>query len=365
MAKISFDNVRKKFGNLVAVQDNSFTIEDGEFFVLLGPSGCGKSTTMRLISGLEDVTEGTIRIGDEVVNGIPASKRNIAMAFQEIALYPHMTVFENISSPLRAEGRPKEEIRPRVENTAQMLEIEELLDRDPGELSGGQRQRVAIGRAVVREPRAFLLDEPFSSLDQMLRIELQKELQRLQDKTDVTTVFVTHDQEEAMVLADRIAVMKNGGIQQIGTPRDIYRRPSNTFVADFIGNPSMNFFDMSVEGGELLIGGVVYDDIEGRSLDTATTMAARPEDIRPIINESDRERLVANVELVEMHGGTTYIICKLGEKEITIEKPRDYDVKEGDQIALDFNFSGVNFFDKNGESINEQQSAQYPEQIDQ
>lgn len=365
MTKITFENVRKEFGDLVAVKDNSFTIRDGEFFVLLGPSGCGKSTTMRLISGLEKTTEGTIRIGDEVVNGVPPSKRNVAMVFQEIALYPHMTVFENISSPLRADGMSRNEIKPRVEDVAHMLEIGELLDRSPKELSGGQRQRVAIGRAVVREPQAFLLDEPFSSLDQMLRIELQKELQRLQDKTSVTTIFVTHDQEEAMVLADRIAVMKDGDIQQIGTPKDIYRKPSNTFVADFIGNPSMNFFNIDSSGNNLQIEGVVYDGVDTTPLESATTMAARPEDIRPVIDGSDSERLLADVELLEMHGGTTYLICKIGGEDVTVEKPREYSVDEGETIKITFDFDGVNFFDENGELVDRQPLAQQPERVDQ
>jgi multiple sugar transport system ATP-binding protein len=243
MTQVRVDQVTKKFGNVVAVDDISIDFKDGQLTVLVGPSGCGKTTLLRMIAGLEDVSAGSIYIGDRLVNDVPAWHRNTAMVFQNYALYPHMSVFDNMAYPLRARRVPAREIKERVEKTAAALGIRELLGRKPRELSGGQMQRVAVGRAIVRTPDAFLMDEPLSNLDAKLRVEMRAELKRLQKDLGVTTIYVTHDQAEAMTMADRLIVMRNGHIQQAGTPEDLYLRPRNMFVAGFIGSPSMNFLD--------------------------------------------------------------------------------------------------------------------------
>lgn len=349
MAQTELSQLRKEYGDVTAVDDFSLTLADGEFLVLLGPSGCGKSTTLRMVAGLEDTTAGTIRVDDETVNEQGPAARDFAMVFQQVALYPHMTVQENISSPLRAAGTDRETIDSHVEHTAELLDIEELLDRKPGELSGGQQQRVAIGRALVREPQAFLLDEPFSKLDQKLRTQLQKELKRLQDETGVTTMFVTHDQEEAMILADRIAIMNDGELQQVGTPEAIYEQPANRFVADFIGNPAMNFFEVEAADDVLHVEGAPYGDVAATDVHAAHSMAARPEDItvRSTSTPSD-DRLSVDVELIEMHGSMTYLICTLDDTELTILEHGDETVEEGDTLALEFDFDSINLFDENG-----------------
>jgi len=351
MVHAELRELRKEYDDVVAVDDVSLSLEDGEFLVLLGPSGCGKSTTLRMIAGLEDATSGEIVVDGEVVNDQSPAERDFALVFQQVALYPHMSVFDNISSPLRAAGVEKSAVEERVTKTAELLDIAELLERDPGELSGGQQQRVAIGRALVREPKAFLLDEPFSKLDQKLRIQLQKELKQLQEEMNITTVFVTHDQEEAMVLADRIAVMDAGHLQQIDTPENIYRKPRNRFVADFIGNPTMNFFDADVQEGTLHVDDVAYESADTPGSGEVASMAARPEDIHVEPAEADDDRLVATVDLVEMRGSTAYFICQLDGRELTILKEDNDDVTEGDRLALDFDFDAVNFFDETGERV--------------
>ena len=241
--RISFQNVSKAFGETKVVDDLSLEIAEGEFVVLLGPSGCGKTTTLRMLAGLETVTSGDIFIGDERVNDVPTQKRDLAMVFQSYALYPHMSIAENIGYPLRVRKLGKNERENRVARVAKMLEIEALLDRKPRQLSGGERQRVALARAIVREPRAYLMDEPLSNLDARLRVQMRGELKRLQHQLGTTTIYVTHDQAEAMTLASRVAVMKKGRLQQFDTPLNIYNRPANRFVAEFVGNPSMNFLD--------------------------------------------------------------------------------------------------------------------------
>jgi multiple sugar transport system ATP-binding protein len=252
MAAITMNHIVKRYGDgFPAVNDISLDVQDGEFMILVGPSGCGKSTLLRMIVGLEDITSGEMRIGDKVVNKIAPRKRNLAMVFQNYALYPHLTVFENIAFPLRLAKRPEEEVRRRVAEAADLLELEEHLDRKPANLSGGQRQRVAMGRAIVRQADAFLFDEPLSNLDAKLRGQMRTEISRLQRRLGVTTVYVTHDQVEAMTLGDRVAVLRKGVLQQVGTPRELYEQPVNLFVAGFIGSPSMNFLPASVEGTHL------------------------------------------------------------------------------------------------------------------
>src|SRR6187431_915536 len=240
---IEFRNVTKHFGGASVVDDLSLEIRDGEFVVLLGPSGCGKTTTLRMLAGLETVSTGDIYIGDERINDVPTQHRDLAMVFQSYALYPHMTIAENIAYPLRVRKLDKQERAKRVNDVAAMLEIEPLLDRKPRQLSGGERQRVALARAIVREPRAYLMDEPLSNLDARLRVQMRGELKRLQHQLGTTTIYVTHDQAEAMTLASRVAVMKRGKLQQFDTPLNIYNQPANRFVAEFVGSPSMNFID--------------------------------------------------------------------------------------------------------------------------
>lgn len=247
MAKVRLEHVWKRFGKVVAVKDFNLETEDGEFVVFVGPSGCGKTTTLRMIAGLEEVSEGRIYIGDRLVNDVPPKDRDIAMVFQNYALYPHMNVYENMAFGLRLRRYPKDEIDRRVKEAARILKIEHLLNRKPRELSGGQRQRVAMGRAIVREPKVFLMDEPLSNLDAKLRVEMRAEIAKLQRRLGVTTIYVTHDQVEAMTLGHRIVVMKDGEIQQVDTPLNLYDFPANRFVAGFIGSPSMNFIRAGVE----------------------------------------------------------------------------------------------------------------------
>ena len=246
MATVTFEHVWKKYGEVVAVNDLNLEIQDGEFMVLVGPSGCGKTTSLRMIAGLEEISQGTMRIGDRVVNDLAPKDRDVAMVFQSYALYPHMTVRDNLAFGLKLRKVPKDEIKRRVDEAARTTELTNLLDRKPKQLSGGQRQRVALGRAIVREPAVFLMDEPLSNLDAKLRVATRAELARLHQRLKTTTVYVTHDQVEAMTMGDRIAVMSNGLLQQVGSPQDLYRTPVNRFVAGFIGSPSMNFVDVEV-----------------------------------------------------------------------------------------------------------------------
>ena len=255
MAGIALSNINKIYGNSFhALHDLSFDIKDGEFMVFVGPSGCGKSTALRMIAGLETITSGDLRIGDKVVNDVDPKDRDIAMVFQSYALYPHKTVRENIAFPLLMAGLPKTEIANRVEEAARILELTNLLDRKPALLSGGQRQRVAMGRAIVRKPAAFLMDEPLSNLDAKLRVQMRAEIARIQKKLNVTTIYVTHDQVEAMTMGDRVAVMKGGVLQQVDTPQNLYSRPDNVFVAAFIGSPSMNLYAATLDGSGLTLG---------------------------------------------------------------------------------------------------------------
>jgi len=248
MASVTYEHVTKRFGDVVAVNDLDIHVEDKEFLVLLGPSGCGKTTTLRLLAGLEEITEGNIYIGDRLVNDVPPKDRDIAMVFQSYALYPHMSVYDNMAFGLKLRKTPKDEIDRRVREAAQMLGIEQLLDRKPKQLSGGQRQRVAVGRAIVREPQVFLMDEPLSNLDAKLRVQARAELSKLHHRLGTTFIYVTHDQTEAMTMGSRIALLKDGILQQFDTPQNLYDYPVNVFVAGFIGSPSMNFFDATLTG---------------------------------------------------------------------------------------------------------------------
>ena len=254
MASVTYEHVSKRFGDVVAVNDLNIEIEDKEFLVFVGPSGCGKSTSLRMLAGLEEITEGEILIGDRVVNDVPPKDRDIAMVFQSYALYPHMSVYDNMAFGLKLRKVPKTEIDKRVKEAAQILGIEHLLDRKPKQLSGGQRQRVAVGRAIVREPNVFLMDEPLSNLDAKLRVQARAEISKLHQRLGTTFIYVTHDQTEAMTMGTRIAVLKDGVLQQIDTPQHLYDTPNNIFVAGFIGSPSMNFFDATLimENGKMI-----------------------------------------------------------------------------------------------------------------
>jgi multiple sugar transport system ATP-binding protein len=304
MATIEFAHVTKRFADgIVAVDDLSLGVGDGEFLILVGPSGCGKTTALRMVAGLEEVSSGEIRIGERVVNDVQPSRRDIAMVFQSYALYPHMTVAENISFPLRQQRLPKAEIDARVQEAARFLSIEELLGRRPKELSGGQRQRVAMGRAIVRKPQAFLMDEPLSNLDAKLRVQMRAELISLHQRLGVTTVYVTHDQTEAMTLGDRVAVLDKGVVQQVDPPEKLYREPANTFVASFIGSPSMNFLRGRLTGDSVRLGSYSLElsDAVARRLGGGgdVLVGVRPEDFELARGTAG---LRAEIQIVEQLG---------------------------------------------------------------
>ncbi|WP_061004142.1 ABC transporter ATP-binding protein [Mycolicibacterium mucogenicum] len=324
MAEIVLENVTKSYdGGATAVQDLSLTIADGEFLILVGPSGCGKSTTLNMIAGLEDISSGELRIGGERVNEKEPRDRDIAMVFQSYALYPHMTVRQNIAFPLTLAKMPKAEIAAKVEETAKILDLTALLDRKPAQLSGGQRQRVAMGRAIVRSPKAFLLDEPLSNLDAKLRVQMRTEIARLQARLGTTTVYVTHDQTEAMTLGDRVVVMSGGVAQQVGTPDELYNEPANLFVAGFIGSPSMNFFPATRTdvGVQLPFGEVTLSDEARAALDQQRPSAdliagVRPEqfDDASVIDAYARIQSLTfevDAELVESLGADKYVHFRL------------------------------------------------------
>src|SRR5947207_506684 len=279
MSEVRYEDVRKVFaGGAVALDDLTLTIDDGEFMILVGPSGCGKSTALRLVAGLERPTSGRIAIGGVVVNDVSPRDRDIAMVFQNYALYPHMTVFRNLAFGLREHGTPKGEVARRVAHISAMLGLDDLLKRRPAQLSGGQRQRVAMGRPLVREPKAFLLDEPLSNLDAKLRVQMRAELKRIHQRLGITTIYVTHDQVEAMTLADRIVVMSAGRVQQIGRPQDVYRQPANLFVAGFIGSPPMNLVRATVAGGRIQAGELSLP--ANGAVDGEIALGLRPQDLR-------------------------------------------------------------------------------------
>ncbi|MEX0973365.1 MAG: sn-glycerol-3-phosphate ABC transporter ATP-binding protein UgpC [Solirubrobacterales bacterium] len=314
MAEITLDGVSKVFGDgFEAVKEMDLEIGDGEFMILVGPSGCGKSTALRMIAGLEDISGGEVKIGGEVVNERAPKDRDIAMVFQNYALYPHMTVRENMGFALKLAGAEKEEIDRKVEDAAKTLDLTQHLDRRPANLSGGQRQRVAMGRAIVRDPKAFLMDEPLSNLDAKLRVQMRTEVAKLQSKLETTTVYVTHDQTEAMTLGDRVAVMRGGALQQVGTPAELYEDPLNLFVAGFIGSPAMNFMPAEIEGGKvkLPIGEAELGDEVQRGEDGPVVAGLRPESFEDaeLVGDLAGERGIvfeAEIDLVESLGSDLY-----------------------------------------------------------
>jgi multiple sugar transport system ATP-binding protein len=346
---ISLNQVRKSFGNSVVVDDLSMEINEGEFVVLLGPSGCGKTTTLRMIAGLEQATSGDILIDDSRVNDLPPQKRDVAMVFQSYALYPHMTVAENIAYPLRVRKIPGAEIQNQVKQTALMLEIEPLLARRPRELSGGERQRVALARAIVRHPKAFLMDEPLSNLDAKLRLQMRGELKRLQQELATTTVYVTHDQAEAMTLGHRVAVMNKGKLQQFDTPLEIYHRPANRFVAEFVGSPSMNLIDGEIDDASRTFaaagGRLRLTNIPGEIRHSAVTLGIRPENVR-LSDAAQDGWFAGKVYVTELMGSETFVIVEIGKEKIVARGPGDFRAETGSDVWIHFDPGKAHWFDR-------------------
>jgi multiple sugar transport system ATP-binding protein len=342
VAGITLDGVTKRFSaEVVAVNEVSLEIGDGEFMVLVGPSGCGKSTLLRMIAGLEEVTDGRIDIGDHEVTDLPPKDRDIAMVFQNYALYPHMTVEQNLGFGLKLRKTPKAEIRRRVSEVASILGLEDLLKRKPAALSGGQRQRVAMGRAMVREPQAFLMDEPLSNLDAKLRVQMRSELARLRDRLKTTTVYVTHDQVEAMTLGDRVAVMRDGLLQQVDTPQNLYRNPSNLFVAAFIGSPSMNLVEAEIGDGRVRFGGFDLPLPVGRGLESyeggKLILGIRPSDFEDasLGHNPELPTIDVTVDVIEELGSEVHLIFTVQAPPVAAEVRRAAaDAEAGDDVLL-------------------------------
>ena len=361
MSSVTMKHIYKKYaGGVIAVTDFNLDIEDKEFIILVGPSGCGKSTTLRMIAGLEEISEGELYIDGKLCNDVPPKERDIAMVFQNYALYPHMTVYENMSFGLKLRKTPKDEIKRRVEEAAQILEIEHLLDRKPAALSGGQRQRVALGRAIVRNPKVFLLDEPLSNLDAKLRAQMRSELTKLHKKLDTTFIYVTHDQTEAMTMGDRIVVMKDGIIQQVDTPQNLYDMPCNMFVAGFIGSPQMNFLDGTVtkNGDQYAIdlGGDTIPLPKEKTADgkldsyvgKKVKMGIRPEDIddEPEFMAKHPDcHLEAQVDVSEMMGAEIYLYLEYKGNKMTARVAPTSKARNGDTVRVAFDPHKVHVFD--------------------
>ena len=341
MSFLDLKNVTKIYPNgTKAVDETSLNVEDGEFVVFVGPSGCGKSTLLRMIAGLEDITGGEISLDGKVINNIDPSERDVAMVFKNYALYPHMSVYNNMAYGLKNRGISKEDITTKVNDAAELLEIDQLLSRKPSMLSGGQRQRVAMGRAIVRNPKIFLFDEPLSNLDAKLRNQMRLEIKKLQRQMDVTSVFVTHDQTEAMTLGDRIVVINNGIVEQVGTPKDIYSKPNTKFVAEFIGSPQMNLFNCKIENGNAKIGDV-HINLENSINIQDASIGVRPDDIQ--VNQNGKFETKAN--LVEYLGSDMIIYSSIGNQDFSCKLSSKIDVKAGDNFKFDILSPSVHIFD--------------------
>ncbi len=349
VAEIQLRNVSKRWGSFVGVDKFDLTVEDHEFLVLLGPSGCGKTTTMRMVAGLEDATEGEILIGGRVVNDLEPKDRDVAMVFQSYGLYPNMTVYENIRFPLKVRKVPTAAHDERVRRAAEMVELSELLDRKPAALSGGQRQRVALARAIVRQPQVFLMDEPLSNLDAKLRVSTRAQLKNLQHELEVTTIYVTHDQIEAMTLADRVVVMNHGVVQQVGSPTEIYNNPANTFVAGFIGSPAMNLME-----GEVTDGIFRGDNVEIGGLVTGergpVTLGFRAEDAR--VGPPEGAEVAAPIFSIELLGDSTMVTVRAGGALVAVKADKDYRAEIGDTVGFHVPVAHCHLFDReNGQRI--------------
>ncbi len=361
MASIKFEHVKKIYpGDVRVVPDLCLEIKDKEFVILVGPSGCGKSTTLRMIAGLEDISDGKLYIGDRVVNDIAPKDRNIAMVFQSYALYPHMTVYKNIAFGLTMQKVDKAEIDKRVHEAAKALDLEHLLNRKPKALSGGQRQRVALGRAMVRDPDVFLLDEPLSNLDAKLRTSMRSEISRLHKKLQTTFVYVTHDQTEAMTMGDRICVMKSGVIQQFDTPQVLYDTPCNLFVAGFIGSPQMNFIDAVIAGGDggyqakfgsttLQLPQRMGKDRLGKYVGKTVTLGIRPEDIQAVAADKPHD-MEGKIEIAELMGSETSVHLDCGGKKLVVKGDASFAGQEGNTAALAVKTDRIHLFDKDTEA---------------
>ena len=375
MASLSLKGIYKKYpGGVTAVSDFNLEIKDKEFIIMVGPSGCGKSTTLRMIAGLEEISDGELYIGDRLVNDVAPKDRDIAMVFQNYALYPHMTVFENMAFGLKLRKTPKEEIKRRVEEAARILDIAHLLDRKPKALSGGQRQRVALGRAIVREPKVFLLDEPLSNLDAKLRAQMRTELSKLHKKLGTTFIYVTHDQTEAMTMGDRIVVMKDGFIQQVDTPQHLYDLPCNMFVAGFIGSPQMNFIESKLlkKDGKFFVEfgsedtktkrGVKYqiplpDEKNAKGVleeyvDKEIIMGIRPEDVHDeprLLEEFADCKVKAEVEVTELMGAETFLFVNVEGLNFTARVEPTSTARPGDTIEMALENTKIHLFDKETE----------------
>jgi len=351
LAGVTLDSVSKIYDDRVtAVRSATIAIEEGEFMVLVGPSGCGKSTTLRMVAGLEEVSSGTIRIGSRDVTHLAPKDRDVAMVFQNYALYPHMSCFDNMAFALKIRGLPKTEIARKVDEAAHILGIETLLERKPRQLSGGQRQRVAVGRAIVRDPKVFLFDEPLSNLDAKLRVQMRAEISRLHSTLSATMIYVTHDQVEAMTMGDRIVVMLDGEIQQIATPMELYHQPVNRFVAGFIGSPPMNFLDGRIEqreGLRLSAGGIDLpldglEELLRNHLERRVEVGFRPQGLRPA---KPGEGFDARVEVVEPMGSETFVHLRIGETPISARLAADVELGHGDRICLRPDPHALHLFD--------------------
>jgi multiple sugar transport system ATP-binding protein len=356
MATVTFEHVNKRFGDFMAVNDLNLEIGDGEFMVLVGPSGCGKTTSLRMIAGLEEISSGTLRIGDRVVNDVPPKDRDIAMVFQSYALYPHMSVRENLAFGLKLRKVPKADIERRVNEAAETIQLQKLLDRKPKELSGGQRQRVALGRAIVREPAVFLMDEPLSNLDAKLRVQTRAEIARLHQRLETTMVYVTHDQVEAMTMGTRIAVMNEGLLQQVGTPQKLYDEPVNRFVAGFIGSPSMNFVDVTVEGSgdSARLNGPgdwsvptparlrgIAGEIAGKKM----VAGFRPEHLEIGETGPDAASFRARAEVVEYLGSEELLHVSAADQDVVAIVSSEHRVRPGDVLDLVLPLAKLHLFD--------------------
>ncbi len=349
MASVTYEHVTKKFSaDTTAVNDLSLEIRDTEFMVLVGPSGCGKSTALRMLAGLEEITAGQIKIDDQVVNKMPPRDRDVAMVFQSYALYPHMSVFDNMGFGLKMRGSTRTEIETRVKEAGRILRLDQLLGRKPRQLSGGQRQRVALGRAIVRQPRVFLLDEPLSNLDAMLRVQTRIELQKMHQRLGTTFIYVTHDQVEAMTMGDRIAVMRDGVLQQVAPPREIYDQPVNMYVAGFIGSPRMNFLPVTISDHEAKASGFELKLPEAPGV-ARGILGIRPEHFLPNVSEEDAA-IDLKVEVLEVLGADQYLYGKIGSDDLIARVDPALKVSIGDRVRLAVNMKRLHLFDAETET---------------
>jgi len=362
MASVTYEHVFKRFGEVVAVNDLNIQIEDKEFLVLVGPSGCGKTTALRLLAGLEEISDGRILIGDRLVNDVAPKDRDIAMVFQSYALYPHMSVFDNMAFGLKLRKTPKEEIKRRVQEAAEILGIEQLLERKPRQLSGGQRQRVAVGRAIVREPKVFLFDEPLSNLDAKLRVETRANISKLHNRLQTTFIYVTHDQVEAMTMASRIAVINNGIVQQLDTPQKLYDSPANVFVAGFMGSPAMNFFKAKVQrsNGTLIVDSGAFQTTVPASrasrcepyVGKDVIFGIRPEDIHdPSLTPTEIQPSLVetSVDVTELMGNEIFVYLVAGGMNFVARVDPRTSMRTGQKVQVAFNMDNMHLFEPSGD----------------